>query len=99
MKINKVSQNKKRIHFFNITQKLKTFADEAKDGFIIFTLGSFVSVSSMPKELVDTFVRVMSQLPQRVFWKWEGDFPGSVSSNIMIVNGMLPQQDLLGSFL
>ena len=99
MKINKVSQNKKRIHFFNITQKLKTIADEAKDGFIIFTLGSFVSVSSMPKELVDTFFRVMSQLPQRVFWKWEGDFPGNVPSNIMIVNGMLPQQDLLGSFL
>ncbi len=52
----------------------------------------------MPKELVDTFIRVLSQVPQRVFWKWEGDFPGSVTPNIMIVDGMLPQQDLLGNF-
>ncbi|XP_046443557.1 UDP-glycosyltransferase UGT5-like isoform X2 [Daphnia pulex] len=74
---------------------LKTFADEAKDGFIVFTLGSFVSVSTMPKETVDTFIRVFSKLPQRVVWKWEADIPQGVPSNIMMVD-WLPQQDLLG---
>ncbi len=74
---------------------MKTFADEAKDGFIVFTLGSFVSVSTMPKETVNTFIRVFSKLPQRVVWKWEADIPQGVPSNIMMVD-WLPQQDLLG---
>jgi glucuronosyltransferase len=74
---------------------LKTFADEAKDGFIVFTLGSFVSVSTMPEETVDTFIRVFSQLPQRVIWKWESDIPQGLPFNIMMIN-WLPQQDLLG---
>ncbi len=70
-------------------------ADEAKDGFIIFTLGSLVNVSSMTEEMVGSFIGAFSQLPQRVFWKWEGDIPKNVPSNVMMVN-WLPQQDLLG---
>ncbi|KZS03466.1 Ugt36Ba, partial [Daphnia magna] len=73
--------------------KFKVFADEAKDGFIVFTLGSFVSVSSMPQDLVDTFMRVFSKLPQRVIWKWEAAIPDNIPPNIMMVD-WLPQQDL-----
>ncbi|XP_057375387.1 UDP-glycosyltransferase UGT5-like [Daphnia carinata] len=75
--------------------KFKAFADEAKDGFIVLTLGSFVSVSSMPQELVDTFMRVFSKLPQRVIWKWEATIPANIPPNVMMVD-WLPQQDLLG---
>ena len=49
----------------------------------------------MPLEMVDSFIRAFSQIPQRVFWKWEGPVPERISSNIMMVN-WLPQQDLLG---
>ncbi len=62
---------------------------------MVFTLGSFVSVSSMPKETVDTFFRVFAKLPQRVIWKWEADIPENIPPNIMMVD-WLPQQDLLG---
>jgi glucuronosyltransferase len=50
----------------------------------------------MPKETLDTFIRVFSKLRQRVVWKWEADAPLNMPSNIMMVN-WLPQQDLLGN--
>lgn len=74
----------------------KEFADGAQEGFITFSLGSFIPVSSMPKKIVDTFIRVFSKLPQRVVWKWEGEIPKNVSPNIKMVS-WLPQQDLLGN--
>jgi glucuronosyltransferase len=49
----------------------------------------------MPKETLDTFIRVFSKLPQRVVWKWEENVPANVSANVMMVD-WLPQQDLLG---
>jgi UDP-glucoronosyl and UDP-glucosyl transferase len=49
----------------------------------------------MPKEIVDTFIRVFSKLPQRVIWKWEAEIPENIPPNIMMVD-WLPQQDLLG---
>jgi glucuronosyltransferase len=50
----------------------------------------------MPKETLNSFIRVFSKLPQRVVWKWETDEPSNMSSNIMMVK-WLPQQDLLGN--
>ena len=75
---------------------MEEFADGAQDGFITFTLGSLIPVSSMPKKTVDTFLRVFARLPQRVIWKWEGEIPKDISPNIKMVN-WLPQQDLLGN--
>ena len=77
-------------------QPFKTFTDEATDGFVVFTLGSFVQVSSMPKETLDVFLQVLSKIPQRIIWKWEGSPLKNLPSNIMMID-WLPQQDLLGS--
>ena len=76
----------------------KTFADEAKSGFIIFTLGSLVKVSSMPNETLRAFINTFTKLPQRVIWKWEAEIPLNLPPNIMMTN-WLPQQDLLGIFI
>ena len=76
-------------------QELKEFADGAKFGLVVFTLGSFVPVSSMDKETYETFIRVFSKLPQRVVWKWEAEVPPNIPANIKMVK-WLPQQDLLG---
>ena len=79
-----------------IRQDFQDFANEADEGFIVFTLGSNSRVSSMPEKTKDMFVRVFSRLPQRVFWKWENvDLLSSVSANVKLVDWM-PQQDLLG---
>ena len=102
-----LSQVRYSFHFFlkmyvlkslSHKQGLKEFADEAKEGLVIFTLGSFVPVSSMPKEVVDTFIRVFSKLPQRVVWKWEVEIPQNIPANIQMVK-WLPQQDLLGKLI
>ena len=78
-------------------QPFKTFTDEAKDGFIVFTLGSFVKVSSMPKETLDTFLEVMAKIPRiKIVWKWEGQPLKNLPSNVLMIN-WLPQQDLLGT--
>lgn len=76
-------------------QPFKTFTDEAKDGFIVFTLGSFVKVSSMPKETLDIFLEVMRTIPQRIVWKWEGQPLKNLPPNVLMID-WLPQQDLLG---
>lgn len=75
---------------------MKTFADGANDGFIVFTLGSNAKVSTMPENIKQIFIRVFARLPQRVFWKWETEMEMSeVSPNVKLVD-WLPQQDLLG---
>ena len=76
-------------------QKFQVFADEATNGFIVFTLGSFVPVSSMPKEILETFINVFAKIPQKVIWKWEAEKPENIPSNVLMVD-WLPQQDLLG---
>jgi glucuronosyltransferase len=84
---------------FNLTnlQQFKSFVDEAKEGLIIFTLGSIVPVSSMPKETLQAFMGAFAKIPQKVIWKWEDEIPVDLPSNIMMTK-WLPQQDLLGIF-
>jgi glucuronosyltransferase len=76
-------------------KELQTFADEAKDGFIIFTLGSLVPVSEMSEEDLKAFMGAFAKIPQKIIWKWEAEIPADLSSNIMMTK-WLPQQDLLG---
>lgn len=78
-----------------LPQGLKEFADAAKEGLVVFTLGSAVPVSSMPKETLASFIRVFSKLPQQVIWKWEAEIPSNLPPNIKMVK-WLPQQDFLG---
>ena len=77
-------------------QEFQSFADGAKDGLIIvFTLGSLIPVSTMPKEALQSFIQTFAKLPQRIVWKWEDKVPENMPENIMLTN-WLPQQDLLG---
>ncbi|XP_057375386.1 UDP-glycosyltransferase UGT5-like [Daphnia carinata] len=75
--------------------QLKQIADEASDGFIVFTLGSMIKATSIPPVILQTFLNVFSKLPQRVIWKWEGDVPEATPPNVVMAD-WLPQQDLLG---
>ncbi|XP_030831932.1 UDP-glucuronosyltransferase 1-2 [Strongylocentrotus purpuratus] len=62
-------------------------------GFIIFSLG--IQVTELPKEMAEAFARVLSELPQRVIWRYTGTRPRYLGNNTMLVDWM-PQNDLLG---
>ncbi|XP_065223734.1 UDP-glucosyltransferase 2-like [Planococcus citri] len=76
-----------------LPQKIQKFIDEADNGVILFTFGSFVKVSSMPADVVNIFLEVFASIPQRVLWKFEEPLE-NVPENVMLMD-WLPQRDIL----
>lgn len=60
-------------------------------------MGSLLRGNSFEEEKRMAFVRAFSEMPQRVLWKWESDFPEK-TENIMNLDWM-PQRDILGRFI
>lgn len=77
-----------------LTSELKTFLDEAKDGVILWTFGSYVNISSTQPEKVDTMLKVLSKLQQRVIMKWEIDEKSRLPKNVL-GQKWLPQESIL----
>jgi glucuronosyltransferase len=59
-------------------------------------MGSILRGDSFEEEKRKSFVKAFSGIPQRVLWKWEGNFPEK-SNSIMNLEWM-PQRDILGLF-
>jgi glucuronosyltransferase len=49
----------------------------------------------MPEELILSFIKAFSRLPQRIIWQWKGKVRTDLPANVLPVP-WLPQQDLLG---
>ena len=47
---------------------------------------------------LDTFLKVFSQLPQRIVWKWNEKPIQNLPGNVLLKK-WLPQQDILGIWL
>ncbi|XP_072784606.1 UDP-glucuronosyltransferase 2A2 isoform X4 [Taeniopygia guttata] len=62
-------------------------------GVIIFTLGSMVH--SLSDEKSNVIAKALSQLPQKVLWRYKGKKPETLGSNTRIFD-WIPQNDLLG---
>lgn len=73
---------------------IKQFIERSEHGVIYFSLGSNVKSSDMPKENLQMFIDVFSDLKQRVIWKFENENLPNLPSNVM-VKKWLPQQDIL----
>ncbi|XP_047539477.1 UDP-glucosyltransferase 2-like isoform X5 [Vanessa atalanta] len=77
-----------------LPQDLKSYLDSSKNGVIYMSFGTNVKPSLLPKEKVQIFTNVFSELPYDVLWKWDKDeIPGS-SKNVRI-SKWFPQSDLL----
>lgn len=72
---------------------IQEFIDNSEHGVIVFSLGSFLHSSAMPKKIVEIFLKAFSKLKQRVIWKYE-DETLVVPSNVLIKK-WLPQSDIL----
>ncbi|XP_063696226.1 UDP-glycosyltransferase UGT5-like [Culicoides brevitarsis] len=77
-----------------LPEDIQTFLDGARNGVILFSLGSIIQSKEMPISKMRTFANVFKTLKQRVIMKYEDNMLPSVSPNVMAVK-WLPQADIL----
>ncbi|XP_055588576.1 UDP-glycosyltransferase UGT4-like [Uranotaenia lowii] len=73
---------------------IRRFLDNASEGAIFFSLGSYVKSADMPKDKLKAFFEVFRNLKQKVLWKFEDESMRNVPKNVM-VRKWLPQSDIL----
>ncbi|XP_026730403.1 UDP-glucuronosyltransferase 2A3-like [Trichoplusia ni] len=77
-----------------LREDLKKFIEESEHGVIYISFGSMLRATSTPKDKLEAIIGAISELPQRVIWKWEEKtLPGN-PKNIFLSN-WLPQNDIL----
>ena len=76
---------------------LKKFLDEASEGVLLFSWGSMIQSSSLPKEKLEAILGVFGSIPRKVIWKWEIEELPEQPSNLMILK-WLPQFDILSEY-
>ncbi|XP_064074692.1 UDP-glycosyltransferase UGT5-like isoform X2 [Vanessa tameamea] len=77
-----------------LPQDLKSYLDSSKNGVIYMSFGTNVKPSLLPKEKMQIFTNVFSELPYDVLWKWDKDEIPGRSKNVRI-SKWFPQSDLL----
>uniref|UniRef100_A0A1W7R8H2 UDP-glucuronosyltransferase n=1 Tax=Aedes albopictus TaxID=7160 RepID=A0A1W7R8H2_AEDAL len=77
-----------------LPEDLRKWTDEAEDGFILFSLGTNLLSSTIPKEKLDALINTFARLKQRVIWKWDVEHMPNKPANILLKK-WLPQDDLL----
>lgn len=78
-----------------LPEDLEKYVSSSEAGFIVFGVGSAINMEDMPEEMIQSFIKAFSRLPQRVIWQWKGKVRSDLPRNIMAIP-WLPQQDLLG---
>ncbi|GBP73552.1 Ecdysteroid UDP-glucosyltransferase [Eumeta japonica] len=79
----------------SLSQDLEAIVSRAEAGVIVFSLGSMVKATTLPKEKREIFLRVFARTPQTVLWKYED--PSSLKDlppNVHAIS-WLPQRALL----
>lgn len=74
-------------------QDILDFIEGSPHGVILFTFGSTIRLSSLPKHVEDVFKRVLANVPQRILWKYEtamDDMPDNV-----MIKKWFPQREIL----
>ncbi|KAK5639992.1 hypothetical protein RI129_010803 [Pyrocoelia pectoralis] len=74
--------------------ELKKLLDDAKDGFVYFSLGSNIKSKDIPEELRMKILETFAELPYTVLWKFEAENLPNKPNNVFI-SKWLPQQDVL----
>lgn len=76
-----------------LPKDIQKFLDEAKQGFIYFSLGSNINSSTLPEEIKCTFLDVFRKLPYKIIWKNEQNL--NEKFNNIYTGNWLPQQAIL----
>ncbi|KAG8228490.1 UDP-glycosyltransferase [Ladona fulva] len=78
-----------------LPKEFQKFMDEAKEGVVLFSMGSNLKSVNFPDEKRDDILGVFAKLKQKVLWKWEGDGPLPGKPANVRLEKWLPQSDLL----
>ncbi|CAG4945796.1 unnamed protein product [Parnassius apollo] len=78
-----------------LPEDLRKFIETSQHGVIYISFGSLIRTAAMPRDKLETILSTLSELPQRVIWKWEEDsLPGNLKK--IYISNWLPQNDILG---
>jgi len=71
--------------------------NNAPEGVVLFSFGSVLKLTQLPKNEFDIFIRLLGKIKQKVLFKWDSDTEIDFPPNI-IVRKWFPQADILGHF-
>jgi glucuronosyltransferase len=77
-----------------LPEDIQNFLDSAKDGAILFSMGSIIQAVQWPLEKREAFIKAFGKLKQKVLWKYENDTLPNKPDNVMI-SQWIPQRDIL----
>ncbi|XP_015126429.1 UDP-glucuronosyltransferase 2B31 [Diachasma alloeum] len=77
-----------------LPEEIKSILDDAKQGFIYFSLGSSVNSSQLRSEILENIIGAFSELPYLIVWKFDSDLPLHQPSNVLIWK-WIPQHGVL----
>lgn len=77
-----------------LPEDIQRFLDEAENGVIYMSFGSFLKCSMMSPEKYKTISDAFRKIKQRVIWKYENETAINLPPNVMIMS-WLPQSDIL----
>ena len=80
-----------------LPEDIQQFLDGAPEGVLLFSWGSMVKTSSLPKEKLDVILKVIGGIPRKVIWKWEMEDLEEKPKNLMIMK-WLPQFDIMSEY-
>lgn len=72
--------------------------DNAKDGVILFSMGSNLKSADLPTQKRDAILKTFAKLKQKVIWKWEADSLPGQPPNVKLMK-WLPQNDIMGNIM
>ncbi|XP_015126427.1 UDP-glucuronosyltransferase 2B31 isoform X2 [Diachasma alloeum] len=77
-----------------LPQELKIILDDAKQGFIYFSLGSTINSSQVKPAILERIIGAFSEMPYLIVWKFDGDSLPHKPSNVLIQK-WIPQHGVL----
>jgi glucuronosyltransferase len=75
-------------------QDIEDYLNGAEHGVIYFNMGSMIRADTLPDDKRDAFLQAVSEMPQRILWKWETNALPGQPKNVKIAK-WLPQFDIL----
>lgn len=77
-----------------LSENVRSFLDSAEEGVIYISFGSHVQSSLLPQKVIESIIRNIEKLPNKVLWKYEKDELKDKPDNVMLVK-WLPQTEVL----